>query len=698
LTTEVFNNGSTSLGGRDRVVFINGGHDNGQIDTLIERLSVPLRAVGVDVRLLRNEDQLSEICPSSLSGATRCYASASFKGSPTEGRRRRWSYTARIDASLAASVFVSRDDNAAQVYVLPFIQAIDAEIARIDGNELPAQMLEQPFTYETIQDREDDVQQYFMSALRHYLAVTLFIAICGIVFHLPGYIAVERESGLASLVDVMSQKRWPWTPLIARVASSYLSFALVYLPGWLAIGAVVSELIFTRTGAAIVIPFHILLGLSLAGYSLLFGSFFKKSQLSGVTALIFSLALAVVAQFAPRTRVTSIILGILFPPATYTLFAIELASSEQLLMGGQLGSAPQWSETGLPGYIFFIFLVVQIVAFPVLAALVQWWIHGTSRGAVRQLDDKAFALRLANVSKTYRSFWRSCTLSSTGETVRAVDDLTLDIVRGQLVTLLGVNGSGKSTLLAGITGTQAFSKGTIELAKDTTIGFCPQRNVAWSDLAVQENVKVFTKLKTTSSANHDTEDIRDLICACGLEEKLKAKPKALSGGMQRKLQLALAFTGGSKVCCIDEASSGLDPLSRRKIWEILLAERGQRTILLTTHALDEADVSTSWRHDPHRLSHLGHHLLEPTDTRDHIRHSLTTSPSWREAGLFRKAHVLRSKNGTRAASTSPHEQLIGKEVMAPQHLLPRPSSQHQILMGSAVRLSNLRPPVSLTLT
>lgn len=65
--------------------------------------------------------------------------------------------------------------------------------------------------------------------------------------------------------------------------------------------------------------------------------------------------------------------------------------------------------------------------------------------------------------------------------------------------------------------------------------------------------------------------------------------KTLSGGQKRKLQLALMMTGGSEVCCVDEVSGGLDPLSRRKIWDIMLAARGTRTIVLTTHFLDEAE-------------------------------------------------------------------------------------------------------------
>lgn len=101
-------------------------------------------------------------------------------------------------------------------------------------------------------------------------------------------------------------------------------------------------------------------------------------------------------------------------------------------------------------------------------------------------------------------------------------------------------------------------------------------------------MKILDGLKAVGRTS-SREDIGELITACDLELKQNASAKTLSGGQKRKLQLAMMFVAGSEVCCIDEVSSGLDPLSRRKIWDILLNERGNRTILLTTHFLDEAN-------------------------------------------------------------------------------------------------------------
>jgi ABC-type multidrug transport system ATPase subunit len=113
----------------------------------------------------------------------------------------------------------------------------------------------------------------------------------------------------------------------------------------------------------------------------------------------------------------------------------------------------------------------------------------------------------------------------------------------------------------------------------------------WADMTVAEHVSFFQRLKHPSMPRSAVKaEVARLIDGCDLKHKTHAKSGTLSGGQQRKLQLAMMLAGGSKVCCIDEASSGIDPIARRKIWEILLRERGHRTILLTTHFLDECEV------------------------------------------------------------------------------------------------------------
>lgn len=133
------------------------------------------------------------------------------------------------------------------------------------------------------------------------------------------------------------------------------------------------------------------------------------------------------------------------------------------------------------------------------------------------------------------------------------------------------------------------TSGTIAVDGTGGVGICPQKNVMWPEVKVSEHIRIFNKLKTRGEGD-SKEVLHHLIRAIDLDRKLNAKAKTLSGGQKRKLQLGMMLTGGSSVCAVDEVSSGLDPLSRRKIWDILLAERGERTIILTTHFLDEADL------------------------------------------------------------------------------------------------------------
>lgn len=112
--------------------------------------------------------------------------------------------------------------------------------------------------------------------------------------------------------------------------------------------------------------------------------------------------------------------------------------------------------------------------------------------------------------------------------------------------------------------------------------------VFWENLTVQQHITIWRKLKTASVGNATVDDDEDdVLVECDLLDKTKAAARTLSGGQMRKLQLAIAFVGGSNVCCIDEASSGLDPLSRRNIWNIIQNGHIRRTILVTTHFLDE---------------------------------------------------------------------------------------------------------------
>ncbi|XP_044061667.1 phospholipid-transporting ATPase ABCA1b isoform X2 [Siniperca chuatsi] len=181
----------------------------------------------------------------------------------------------------------------------------------------------------------------------------------------------------------------------------------------------------------------------------------------------------------------------------------------------------------------------------------------------------------------------------------AVDGLTLGFYEGQITSFLGHNGAGKTTTMSILTGLFPPTSGTAYiLGRDIrtelstirqSLGVCPQHNVLFSMLTVEEHIWFYGRLKGLSEQQVKGE-IEQILQDTGLPHKRTSRTSALSGGMQRKLSVALAFVGGSKVVILDEPTAGVDPYARRGIWDLLLKYRQGRTIILSTHHMDEADI------------------------------------------------------------------------------------------------------------
>ncbi|XP_048195510.1 ATP-binding cassette sub-family A member 13 isoform X3 [Perognathus longimembris pacificus] len=183
----------------------------------------------------------------------------------------------------------------------------------------------------------------------------------------------------------------------------------------------------------------------------------------------------------------------------------------------------------------------------------------------------------------------------------AVQDLTLTFHRGQITALLGTNGAGKTTVISMLTGLYPPTSGTImvdgkNLQTDLPrirmeLGVCPQRDVLLDNLTVREHLLLFASIKapwwTTKERQQQVNKTLDKV---GLTNHQHKPTRALSGGMKRKLSIGIAFIGTSRTVILDEPTSGVDPCSRRSIWDILLKYREGRTIIFTTHHLDEAEL------------------------------------------------------------------------------------------------------------
>ncbi|EEC14592.1 ABC transporter, putative [Ixodes scapularis] len=184
-------------------------------------------------------------------------------------------------------------------------------------------------------------------------------------------------------------------------------------------------------------------------------------------------------------------------------------------------------------------------------------------------------------------------------TTKALDGVDLEMYESQITVLLGHNGAGKSTLMNILTGMLKPSGGVAlvcgyDIVKNTTharksLGFCQQGDVFFTDLTTWEHVVYFAKLKGLGRTQAKTQ-ARDTLTAVGLDSKLNDLPEKLSGGMKRRLFIAMAVVSSPKVVLLDEPTAGLDPENKREVWDLLLGMRAKTTLIISTHDMDEADV------------------------------------------------------------------------------------------------------------
>ncbi|XP_072431702.1 ATP-binding cassette sub-family A member 13-like [Chiloscyllium punctatum] len=183
----------------------------------------------------------------------------------------------------------------------------------------------------------------------------------------------------------------------------------------------------------------------------------------------------------------------------------------------------------------------------------------------------------------------------------AVKDLNLDFYQGEITALLGPNGAGKTTTMSMLTGLHQPSSGSIyvkgrNMSQEMSIireelGVCLQHDVLFEKLTVREHLLLYGIIKAPQWTHQQLlQEVKMALENVEIGQHQHKLVGALSGGTKRKLSLAISFIGGSSTIILDEPTSGVDPCSRRNIWDVILKYRTGRTIIFTTHHLDEADI------------------------------------------------------------------------------------------------------------
>ena len=215
--------------------------------------------------------------------------------------------------------------------------------------------------------------------------------------------------------------------------------------------------------------------------------------------------------------------------------------------------------------------------------------NGANHGLERPVyDPKApSAIEVEHIVKKYGDF-------------TAVDDVSFAVKEGEIFGLLGPNGAGKSTLIRMMTTLIPITSGKArisghDVAKEPNaarrlIGVIPQALTSDLDLTVEENMSIYAKLYDVPAKERER-SIDELLQLVDLTKWKGAQTKTLSGGMRRRLEIARGLVHHPKIFFLDEPTTGLDPVSRVAVWEMLgnIKEHRQLTILITTHYMDEAD-------------------------------------------------------------------------------------------------------------
>ncbi|XP_063234389.1 phospholipid-transporting ATPase ABCA3-like [Bacillus rossius redtenbacheri] len=473
-----------------------------------------------------------------------------------------------------------------------------------------------------------------LPALQAFASVVVMLSFSYTCVYIVKAVTLEKEHQLKETMKIMGLPNW-----LHWVAWFLENFALLSLSTALMVALVkipwVSEprlSVFTSTDASVLFVFMLLYASVTIAFCFMMSVFFSTANIAATVAglgwfLSYSPYLLMTVKYHDMSLASKM--------AACLCSNTAMAYGMQIIMMHEgLGIGLHWSSIWKPAmpddnFVFghvMIMMVLDIITYLLVAVYVEAVYPGTygvpkpwyfpllpsywcgSRQVVNNTDEEVMemefddlascdmfekepsnvhaGIRIKNLHKVY------------GRKV-AVKNLTLNMFEGQVTVLLGHNGAGKTSTMSVLTGLTTPTSGTaivggcdvqahVEGAR-ASLGLCPQRNVLFPELTVREHVFFFSKLKGMAEEDIE-EETSKYLQLLDLESKADVQSKALSGGQKRKLSVAIALCGDSKVVLLDEPSSGMDPAARRALWDLLRTEKRGRTVLLTTHFMDEADA------------------------------------------------------------------------------------------------------------
>ncbi|RHY28486.1 hypothetical protein DYB32_005940 [Aphanomyces invadans] len=549
--------------------------------------------------------------------------------------------TSSLDSRLLKQV---QDDYVLQIVVaffnkLPGVPRINlANLPAAAKEALVAPLRQAPQSYHGQSVFPFPIAGYVSSPF--YAQVESFFSIVFIISYLFSISSVlvalitEKENKSRELLKILGVHDnsiiWSW----------YITYGAIFVVSAVLQMIASRSKLFPNCSPLLVFLFFLLFGWSVLAYGFLVSSIFSKSRLGTYMGIVvFFVMYLITSGFTDTSAERSKNIACIFAPVAMSFGVQTMAKAE----AGSLGITFANVHEPYANFRFstaLAFMAFDIVLYTVLGLYLervvpkdygvpepwyfpvsmQYWRKVLRTGAVRVQDKEHVrddvgaleghandtievvgpdlrqqevtgdALQIKNLRKEF---------AVPGGIKVSVKGMNLTMYKNQITCLLGHNGAGKTTLISMLTGMLPATTGdaTIHglslkhnLAEIRhSLGMCPQHDVLYAELSVWEHLVFFGRIKGFRGAALATE-VDAKIAEVGLTEKRHVKSCELSGGMKRKLSLAIALLGDSKIVFLDEPTSGMDPYSRRSSWEIILNNRYNRIVVLTTHFMDEADI------------------------------------------------------------------------------------------------------------
>ncbi|XP_069101650.1 phospholipid-transporting ATPase ABCA3-like [Argopecten irradians] len=474
------------------------------------------------------------------------------------------------------------------------------------------------------------VEDTLLTVLRSSLPAIVLFAFIVTVFQTTKNIVYEKEKKLKETMKLMGlHPVLYWMSWFTKVFI-YMLIACFFFTLMMSIDTGETGSVLPKSAPTLIFVFFLLYTLAIIGFCFLMTAIFSKATSAAFAAgilyyLFFVPQYFLASEYDTLSRSVKLATCLLHPMAlTWGITTITIYEGT--------GAGAQWSNFNSPattddnfslGMAMGMLLLDSVVCF-----LIAWYLDNVrpgefgvpkpwyfmctksywcgTDGPEEMLDltethanpekfegdpgDLSVGIQISHLRKVF---------GSGRKRKAAVVDTSLNMYKGQITALLGHNGAGKTTTMSMLTGFIPPTKGTAiinecDIRKNIegvrkSLGLCPQHNILFDNLTTEEHLWFFAKLKGCPG-NILKKEISEMLKLLGLEKRANVLSSNLSGGQKRKLSLGIALIADSKVLILDEPTSGMDPAARRETWEILQKFKEGRTILLSTHFMDEADI------------------------------------------------------------------------------------------------------------